>query len=71
MCQLTIGQWPKKVEIVGADDKCQITAVVCVTKSFHYLPPQIIYAGKTPRCLPKPKFPTDWHITYAENHWSN
>jgi len=61
----------KRVEIVGAEDKRQITAVLCVTKSGHYLPPQIIYAGKTPRCLPKSKFPTDWHITYTDNHWSN
>ena len=42
-----------------------------MTKSGHYLPRQIIYAGKTPRCLPTPKFPADWHITYTENHWSN
>ena len=61
----------KRVEIVGADDKRQITAVLCVTMSGHYMPPQIVYAGKTPRCLPKPKFPTDWHATFTENHWSN
>jgi len=61
----------KRVEIVGVDDKRQITAVFCVTKSGHYLPPQIIYAGKTARSLPKSKFPTDWHVTFTENHWSN
>ena len=61
----------KRVEIVGVNDKRQITAVLCVTKSGHYLPPQIIYAGKTARSLPKPKFPKEWHVTFTENHWSN
>ena len=32
----------KRVEIVGVNGKRQITAVLCVTKSGHYLPPQII-----------------------------
>ena len=58
----------KRVEIVGVNDKHQITAVLCVTKSGCYLPPLIIYAG---RSLPKPKFPTEWHVTFMENHWSN
>jgi len=44
----------KLVEIVGADDKHQITAVLCVSKSGDYLPPQIIYAGKTPRYSTSP-----------------
>ena len=22
-------------------------------------------------CLPTVKFPTDWHVTYATNHWAN
>jgi len=30
----------KRVEIVGAEDKRQITAVLCATKSGHYLPPK-------------------------------
>ncbi len=36
-----------------------------------FLPPQIIYAVKTPRCLPSIKFPSDWQITYTLNHWAN
>ena len=35
------------------------------------LPLQIIYQGKTPQCLPSVKFPSNWHITFSENHWSN
>ena len=33
-----------------------------------FLPPQLIYKGKTKKCLPAVTFPSDWHITY---HWSN
>ena len=36
-----------------------------------FLPPQIIYAGKTPRCHPSTKFPEDWNITFTQNHWAN
>ena len=31
----------KRVEIVGVNSKHQITAVLCVTKSGHYLPPHL------------------------------
>ena len=37
----------------------------------HYLPPQIIYQGKTRKCLPVVKFPPNWNITFTENHWAN
>ena len=39
--------------------------------SGDFLPPQVIYQGKTSKCLPSVKFPSDWHITFTENHWSN
>ena len=61
----------KHVEIDGKDDKRQITAVFVCSMAGNFLPPQIIYQGKTTRCLPKFKFPTDWSITYSANHWSN
>ena len=60
----------KRIEIFGSDDKRQITAVFAATMS-DFLFPQIIYAGKTPRCLPSVKFPDGWHVTYTENHWAN
>ena len=36
-----------------------------------FLRPQIIYQGKTTKCVPPVSFPSDWDITYTENHWSN
>lgn len=61
----------KRVEVVGKDDKRQLTAVLAGTLTGDFLPPQVIYQGKTPRCLPKYDFPEKWHVTYSVNHWSN
>ena len=36
-----------------------------------FLPPQLIYQGKTHKSLPSVIFPDDWHVTFTENHWSN
>ncbi len=58
----------KRVEIVGIDDKRQITAVFGCTLKGDFLPPQIIYSGKTQRCVPTINFPSDWHVTYTPNH---
>lgn len=60
----------KRVELIGVDDKRQITAVFCGTLTGDFLPVQLIYKGKTPRCHPKFKFPPGWHITHSPNHWS-
>ena len=64
-------QGMKRVEIKGLNDKRLITAVFAVTKDGYFLPPQIIYKGKTSRCLPLTKFPSGWDITYTKNHWAN
>ena len=61
----------KQVEIVGMSDKRQITAIFCGALSGDFLPPQLIYQGKTTACLPRYNFPNDWHVTYTPNHWSN
>ena len=61
----------KRVEIIGLNDKRQITVELGVTKNGHYLPPQLIYAGKTKQCLPKVNFPSSGHITCTKNHWAN
>ncbi len=61
----------KRVEIAGSGDKRQITALLCGTMAGEFLPPQLIYQGKTSACLPKHKFPSNWHITCTPNHWSN
>ena len=61
----------KRVEIAGIDDKRQITAVFGGTMAGDFLPPQLIYQGKSSKSLPSVVFPQDWHITFTENHWSN
>jgi len=61
----------KRVEVIGKDDKRQLTAVLACTLDGDFLPAQIIYQGTTPCCLPKFEFPRNWHITYSANHWSN
>ena len=61
----------KRIEVAGLDDKRQITVVFGASLSGDFLPPQVIYAEKNPRCLPPVKFPEDWNITYTENHWAN
>jgi len=61
----------KRVEIAGKDDKRQLTALFACSMSGDFLPIQLVYKGKTARCLPKFDFPTDWDITYTHNHWCN
>ena len=58
-------------EIAGKDDKRQLTAVFAGSMSGESLPPQLIYQGKTTRCLPHYDFPAGWHLIYSPNHWSN
>jgi len=43
----------KRVKITALDDKLQITLALGVTKNGRYLPPQLIYAGKTSKCHSK------------------
>ena len=61
----------KRVEICGIDDKRQIKAVFGCTISGEFLPVQLIYQGKTDKCHPSFRFPSDWNITHSPNHWSN
>lgn len=52
-----VGSWTmekegsKRVEIVGVDDKRQITAVFAGSLTGNYVPPQLIYKGTTKCCL--------------------
>ena len=39
--------------------------------SGDFLPPQLVYQGKTNRCLPRYTFPSSWNIAFTENHWCN
>ena len=60
----------KRVEMVGINDKRQITAIFCGTALGDFLPIQLIYKGTSTRCYPRFQFPRDWHITHSPNHWS-
>ena len=72
-----VSQWTmeregmKRIEITDNQDKHQITAVFVVTMNGNFWPPQLVYAGKTPKCLPKVDYCKDWDITYTEKHWCN
>lgn len=61
----------KRVELLGKDDKRQLTALFACSMSGDFLPIQLVYQGKTIKCLPKFKFPVDWDVTYTSNHWCN
>ena len=61
----------KRVEVVAKEDKRQLTAVFAGSLSGDFLSLQLIYKGKTDRCLPHYEFPSTWHVTKSEKHWSN
>jgi hypothetical protein len=65
-------QGAKQVELTGIDDKRQVmTGLLSITLTGDFMPPQILYKGKTEQCHPKYRFPNDWDIFHSENHWSN
>ena len=61
----------KRIEMIGKDDKRQLTVLFAGSLSGDLLPIQIIYQRKSSRCLPKFNFPDKWHVTYTANHWAN
>ena len=61
----------KTVPIKGIDDNRQITATSTVSMIGNFLPFQLIYEEKMPRCLPRFDFPADFNVTFSDNHWSN
>ena len=61
----------RRAELIGVNDKRQITAVFCGSLSGDFLPLQVIYQGKTPRCHPRYQFPLDWDVSHTPTHWSN
>ena len=60
----------KQVSIVAMDDKREMTVLLSCTLSGELLPPQLIYAGCTPRCHPPVSFLDKWNVTHSVNHWS-
>ena len=60
----------QRVEMVGVNDKWQITAIFCGTMLGDFLPVQLTYQEKTPRCHPKFQSPSGWDITHSPKYWS-
>lgn len=63
----------KHVAIKGGADKRSITVTVTQSLSGEMLPFQIIYTGKTKRCLPKnaQKIKHNFLFGFNPSHWSN
>ena len=64
----------KRVEMTGSDDKRQITAVFGGTMAANYLPPQLIYQGKTSKYLPSALWtgilPSQKTTGWVKGQWS-
>lgn len=61
-----------RVEVVGQDDKRMITATFATTLVRTFLPIQLLYTGKTPRCHSYyTGFPADFDVWHSPNHWAN
>ncbi len=78
----TIGEraWESKVskdiQILGVEEKRQVTLVVYSTTNGNLLLGQVVFTSTTHRCLPpsnegKQKcINSGWDFTFNENHWS-
>ena len=61
----------QRVELVSQNDKRMITATFAITLSGQFLPIQILYSGKIPRCHPHFAFPPEFDIWHSSTHWAN
>ena len=67
----------KHVQILGMEDKRQITVSVSSSAAGNLLPFQLVFTGTTDRSLPPRNEgrqmceDVGWHLTYSNNHWSN
>jgi hypothetical protein len=67
----------KHVQILGMEDKRQITFLVSSSAAGNLLPFQLVFIGTTNRYLsPRNKGrqmceDVGWRLTYSNNHWSN
>jgi hypothetical protein len=62
------------VAVLGVEDKRQITACIASSLAGDLLPPQLIFQGKTSRCLPPVSVEARLagaHLTFSANHWSS
>ena len=62
----------KHVAISHSSDKRSITITIGISLDGTILPYQLIYAGKTPRCLPDRRLlPENFLLSFNPTHWSN
>ena len=62
----------KSAPLQGKGKKKQITGTLAVSITGDFLPMQLIYEGKTPRCLTKDVgFPKEFNVIFTPYHWSN
>lgn len=61
----------KWVEVAALNDKRQVMSTLAITMSGEFLPPQILYQGKTERCHPVFTFHEEYDIWHTHNHWAN
>ena len=57
--------------MVGVNDKHQVAAIFCGALTGDFLPLLLVYKGKTLLCHPHFEFPSRWHITESQKHWSS
>ena len=60
----------RQVDIVGLNDKREITVLLSVLSAGQLLPPQVIYMEKTNLYHLTITIPHGWYVTYLDNHWS-
>lgn len=60
----------RQVDLIGKEDKREMTLLLSCTMSGLLLPPHLIYCGKTNKCHPNIIFPPGWDIYHSESHWS-
>ena len=71
-CQYLTGLWSRKESNEFQSKGLKIKGgVFCGSLIGEFLPIQLIYGGKTKRCHPPQSFPSDWHVTQNQKHWSN
>ena len=61
----------KNITIAGSSDKRIITATFDVSLSGHFLPPQLIYGGKTTETLPYYEFLKSFSFSVNPTHYCN
>ena len=64
-------QGSKQIDTIGLEDKREITVLLAISLTGELISPQVIYAGKTPRCHPHVNIPPGWNFTHSASHWSN